>query len=63
LSMLASFARWVPVDAPITPGLLAVAGGWLGRDLRAGPRSFEALGLSQLSRAAMSELLFGGPQR
>lgn len=63
LSLLASVARWAQVDAPITHGLLAVAGGWLGRDLRAGPRSFEALGLSQMSRAAMSELLFSGLHR
>ena len=35
LAFLASVARWRGVDAPIAQGLLAVVGGFLGRDLRA----------------------------
>ncbi|HEY9224463.1 MAG TPA: NAD/NADP octopine/nopaline dehydrogenase family protein, partial [Variovorax sp.] len=44
LAFLASAARHAGVDAPIAHGLLAIVGGFLGRDLRQGPRSFEALG-------------------
>ena len=52
LAFLASVARWCGVDAPIAHGLLAVTGGFLGRDLRRGPRTLEALGLAGLDRAA-----------
>lgn len=54
LSLLASVARWAGVDAPVSHGLLAIAGGWLGRDLREGARSFEALGLASLSIEALA---------
>lgn len=54
LSLLASVARWAGVDAPVSHGLLAIAGGWLGRDLREGARSFEALGLASLSLEALA---------
>ena len=60
LAFLASVARWAGVDAPIAHGLLAVAGGFLGRDLRRGPRTLEALGLAGLSRDALRERLFEG---
>ncbi len=60
LAFLASVARWVNVDAPLAHGLLAVAGGWLGRDLRRGPRTLEALGLDGLSREALQQRLFEG---
>jgi opine dehydrogenase len=60
LSFLASVARWAGVDAPVAHGLLAVAGGFLGRDLRRGPRSLEALGLAGLSRDAMARRLYEG---
>jgi len=60
LAFLASVARWVGVDAPVTQGLLAIAGGWLGRDLRAGPRTLEGLGLVGLDRAALQHLLHQG---
>ncbi len=60
LALLASVARWVGVDAPIAHGLLAIVGGFLGRDLRRGPRTFEALGLDTLGRDAVHELLFNG---
>jgi opine dehydrogenase len=48
------------VDAPIAHGLLAVVGGFLKRDLRKGARTFEALGLAGLSRAALKERLYEG---
>lgn len=60
LSLLASAARYAGVDAPIAHGLLAVAGGFLGRDLRKGPRSFEALSLTDLPRDALRARLRDG---
>jgi opine dehydrogenase len=48
LAFLASASRFAGVDAPIAHGLLAIVGGFLGRDLRRGPRTFEALGLADL---------------
>ncbi len=60
LAFLASVARWGGVEAPIAHGLLAVAGGFLGRDLRAGGRTLEALGLVELSRAALQRKLHDG---
>ncbi len=60
LALLASVARWAGVDAPLAHGLLALAGGWLGRDLRRGPRTLEALGLDGLSREALQQRLFEG---
>jgi len=60
LAFLASAARWCGVDAPIAHGLLAVTGGFLGRDLRGGPRTLEALGLAKLDRAALQQRLHDG---
>ena len=60
LAFLASVARWAGVDAPLANGLLAVAGGILGRDLRAGPRTLQALGLDQYTRSQMNRLLQHG---
>ena len=60
LAFLASVARWVGADAPIAQGLLAIAGGWQGRDLRQGPRTLEGLGLHKLDRAALQQLLHEG---
>jgi opine dehydrogenase len=60
LAFLASVARWAGVDAPIAHGLLAITGGFLGRDLRQGPRTLEALGLAALSRTQLQQLLHDG---
>ncbi|WP_448675993.1 NAD/NADP octopine/nopaline dehydrogenase family protein [Delftia acidovorans] len=60
LAFLASAARWAQVDAPVAHGLLAIVGGFLGRDLRHGPRTFEALGLAGLDRAALQQRLHDG---
>jgi opine dehydrogenase len=60
LAFLASVARWAGVDAPVAHGLLAIAGGWLGADLRRGPRTLEALGLSDLDRDGLHALLETG---
>jgi opine dehydrogenase len=60
LAFLASVARWSGVDAPLANGLLAVAGGILGRDLRHGPRTLEALGLVSLERTDLQRRLAEG---
>ena len=60
LAFLASAARFAGVDAPIAHGLLAIVGGFLGRDLRQGPRSFEALGLAGLGMAELKTRLHDG---
>jgi opine dehydrogenase len=60
LAFLASCARYAGVDAPIAHGLLAIAGGILGRDLRTGPRTLDALGLAVLPPAVLRERLHQG---
>ncbi|QDL37244.1 NAD/NADP-dependent octopine/nopaline dehydrogenase family protein [Rhodoferax sediminis] len=60
LAFLASVARWSGTDAPIAHGLLAIVGGFLGRDLRHGPRTLEALGLAGMSREALQQRLHDG---
>jgi opine dehydrogenase len=60
LAFLASVARYAKVDAPVAHGLLALAGAILGRDLRLGPRTFDALGLAGLSRTELQTLLQRG---
>lgn len=57
LAFLASVARWCGADAPVAHGLLAVTGGFLGRDLRQGPRTLEALGLAGLGRVELQQRL------
>ena len=53
LAFLASVARHAGVATPIADGLLAIVGGFLGRDLRHGPRTLEGLGLVRLGREAL----------
>jgi opine dehydrogenase len=60
LAFLASAARWAKVDAPIAHGLLAIVGGFLGRDLREGERTLETLGLAGLSREQLQQRLQQG---
>ena len=60
LAFLASVARYAQVDAPVAHGLLALAGAVLGRDLRHGPRTLDALGLAGLSRTELQTLLQRG---
>ncbi|MFN9772241.1 MAG: NAD/NADP octopine/nopaline dehydrogenase family protein [Burkholderiales bacterium] len=60
LAFLASCARFAGVEAPVAHGLLAVAGAILGRDLRAGPRTLQALGLASLTRAELQARLREG---
>jgi opine dehydrogenase len=60
LAFLASAARERGVDAPVAHGLLAIAGGFLGRDLRRGPRTFDALGLAGLVPDELARRLRNG---
>ena len=60
LAFLASVARWAGVDAPLAEGLLAVLGAIVGRDLRRGARTLEALGLAALSPAELRSRLHDG---
>jgi opine dehydrogenase len=60
LAFLASAARWAGVDAPVAHGLLAIVGGFLGRDLRRGPRTLDSLGLTSLDREALQLRLHEG---
>ncbi len=60
LALLASAARYAGVDAPIAHGLLAIVGGFLGRDLRLGPRTLESLGLAGLAPDALRRRLHDG---
>jgi opine dehydrogenase len=60
LALLASCARYAGHEAPIAHGLLAVAGAILGRDLRRGPRTLEALGLVALPPAELRARLHEG---
>jgi opine dehydrogenase len=60
LAFLASSARFAGVEAPVAHGLLALAGAILGRDLRAGPRTLEALGLASLAPAELQARLREG---
>jgi opine dehydrogenase len=60
LAFLASAARHAGVDAPVAHGLLAIVGGFLGRDLRRGPRTLEALGLAGLGSDELHRRLHDG---
>lgn len=60
LALLASIARWSGTDSPLAHGLLAIAGGILGRDLRHGARTFERLGLARLSISDLRLLMHEG---
>jgi opine dehydrogenase len=60
LSFLVSVGRWAGVETPIAESFLAIASAITGRDLYAEGRTFEALGLSSLSRKQMSDLLQKG---
>ena len=60
LAFLASVARRANTPTPVADGLLAITGAFLGRDLRQGPRTLEALGLAALDPGGLRELLYLG---
>src|SRR3954467_8816691 len=57
LAFLVSVCEWAGVPCPVARGLLALGSAVLGRDLRAGGRTLEKLGLASLSREEMREKL------
>lgn len=60
LCFLTSVARYAGAASPVASGLLALVGGFLGRDLSQGARSFETLGLAELSSGQLAERLQNG---
>lgn len=62
LDFLVSVARWARVHVPIATGLLAMAGAILEEDVTTGGRSLAQLGLADLSREQMTQLLQTGEE-
>lgn len=60
LAFLVSVCEWAGVPCPVARGLLALASAVLGRELRAGARTLEGLGLAALSRDEMRARLQEG---
>lgn len=60
LSLLVSIGRWAGVPTPVADGFLAIASAITGQNLYARGRTFEGLGLSDLSRHQMTDLLQKG---
>ena len=60
LAFLVSCARWAGVESPVATGLLALASAVTDEHLESGPRTLEALGLADLTRDEMHELLYTG---
>jgi opine dehydrogenase len=60
LSFLVSVAHWSGNETPVAAGLLAIGSAITGRDLYAEGRTLENLGLADLSRDQMRELLING---
>ncbi|MGH8689090.1 MAG: NAD/NADP octopine/nopaline dehydrogenase family protein [Burkholderiales bacterium] len=60
LAFLVSVCEWAGVPCQVARGLLALGSAVLGRDLRAGERTLEALGLAGRSHESMRALLRDG---
>ncbi len=61
LAFLVSVADWAGVNAPVATGLLAIASGVIGENIRAtSPRTLEATGLAGHSRQEMRAMLQHG---
>jgi len=60
LAFLVSVCDWAGVPCPVARGLLALGSAVLGRDLRAGQRTLEGLGLARRSREELRRLLRDG---
>lgn len=60
LAFLVSVGEWSGVDVPVARGLLAVASAVVGEDLRKTGRTMENIGLADLSREKMRDLLQRG---
>jgi len=57
LAFLVSVARWARVPAPLAEGLLALASAVLNKNLLAGERTLESLGLASLSKDELMKRL------
>ena len=60
LAFLSSVAHWAGVETPVASGMLAMGSAICGEDFRAGPRTFEALGLASVDRSAVTKMLNEG---
>jgi len=60
LAFLVSVAQWCGTAVPVASGLLAIASAIVGRDLHAGPRTLQSMGLAQLSVAELQRRLVSG---
>lgn len=60
LSFLVSVGRWAGVKTPVAEGLLNIASAVTGRDLYAHGRTFESLGLANVTKQELSEILQKG---
>ena len=60
LSFMLSLANWIGLDLPITQGLLAIASAITGENLFTSERTFEKLGLKELSRNKLNLRLTEG---
>jgi len=61
LSLLVSAGEYASVPVPVARGLLALGSAICGEDFRETGRTFEALGIADLDRKAMTALLRDGP--
>ena len=62
LSLLVSAGRWAGVETPVAAGLLAMGSAMTGRDFYAEGRTFENLGLAELDRDGLNQVLQNGVQ-
>ena len=60
LAFLVSCAGYLGLDAPVSNGLLALGSAITGRDFRETGRTLKNLGLADLDRDALAELLYEG---
>ena len=63
LALLVSCADYLGLDAPVSRGLLALGSAIVGRDFRETGRTLKNLGLAELDRDALTELLYEGIRR
>ncbi len=61
LAFLVSVGVWAGTETPVARGLLALGSAVVGKDFRTAGRTLETLGLADLSRDEMHDLLQGGP--
>jgi opine dehydrogenase len=60
VAFLVSVAEWAGAPCPVARGILALASAMLGEDLRAEGRTLESLGLAEMTREDLKQLLHQG---